>query len=234
MSFLIWTDHKNLEYLHLAKRLNSRQARWALFFTRFQFSLSYRPGSKNGKPDALSRVIALDKPVCEPEPVLPVSCFFGADQWGIGKLVSDALKDCAVLDGVPSNRLFVPVGLHPQVIHWARTSKMSCHPGVWRTLFIIRQRFWWAGMGKDVSEYVVASPVCATCKTSNQAPAGQLHPLPIPRQPWSDISLDFVTGLPPSNGNTTILTIVDPFSKMVHFVALPKLLSAKEMAEAVL
>ena len=30
--FLVWTDHKNLEYLKQAKRLNPRQARWALFF----------------------------------------------------------------------------------------------------------------------------------------------------------------------------------------------------------
>ncbi|KAI4880514.1 hypothetical protein NFI96_007308 [Prochilodus magdalenae] len=30
--FLVLTDHKNLEYLRSAKRLNSRQARWSLFF----------------------------------------------------------------------------------------------------------------------------------------------------------------------------------------------------------
>ncbi|KAM3623773.1 uncharacterized protein V6R79_015393, partial [Siganus canaliculatus] len=35
--FVVWTDHKNLEYISTAKRLNSRQARWALFFTRFNF-----------------------------------------------------------------------------------------------------------------------------------------------------------------------------------------------------
>ncbi|KAK3508503.1 hypothetical protein QTP70_031361, partial [Hemibagrus guttatus] len=47
--FQVLTDHRNLEYLHGAKRLNPRQARWALFFTRFQFMVTYRPGSKNGK-----------------------------------------------------------------------------------------------------------------------------------------------------------------------------------------
>lgn len=50
--FIVWTDHKNLEYLKTAKRLNPRQAR----FSRFNFDLSYRPGSKNLKPDALSRL----------------------------------------------------------------------------------------------------------------------------------------------------------------------------------
>lgn len=52
--FLVLTDHKNLENLHTAKRLNPRQSRWALFFTRFNFTWSYRPESKNGKADALS------------------------------------------------------------------------------------------------------------------------------------------------------------------------------------
>uniref|UniRef100_A0A673JPB4 Zgc:101569 n=1 Tax=Sinocyclocheilus rhinocerous TaxID=307959 RepID=A0A673JPB4_9TELE len=51
--FVVLTDHKNLEYLQSAKRLNPRQTRWALFFTRFDFSVTYRPGSRNTKADAL-------------------------------------------------------------------------------------------------------------------------------------------------------------------------------------
>ena len=34
--FLVWTDHKNLEYIRTAKRLNSRQARWCLFIFPIQ------------------------------------------------------------------------------------------------------------------------------------------------------------------------------------------------------
>ncbi|KAL0186184.1 hypothetical protein M9458_017854, partial [Cirrhinus mrigala] len=52
--FTLITDHKNLQYLREARRLNPRQARWALFFTRFNFTISYRPGSKNTVADALS------------------------------------------------------------------------------------------------------------------------------------------------------------------------------------
>ncbi|KAK3515019.1 hypothetical protein QTP70_003245 [Hemibagrus guttatus] len=61
--FLVLTDHRNLEYLHNAKRLNAHQARWALFFTRFHFSVSYCPGSKNGKVDALSRKYEAKSPL---------------------------------------------------------------------------------------------------------------------------------------------------------------------------
>lgn len=44
--FLISKDHKKLEYLRTAKRLNNKQARWALLFTRLNFTLSYRLGSE--------------------------------------------------------------------------------------------------------------------------------------------------------------------------------------------
>ncbi|KAK3531333.1 hypothetical protein QTP70_018132 [Hemibagrus guttatus] len=69
--FLVLTDHKNLEYLRAAKRLNPRQAHWDLFFTRFEFSISYRPGSKNTKADALSRMFAPEESPETPEPILP-------------------------------------------------------------------------------------------------------------------------------------------------------------------
>lgn len=59
-----------------------------------------------------------------------------------------------------------------------------------------------------------------------------LWPLPTPKQPWSHIVLDFVTGLPPSSGNTHILTLIDCFIKVFHFVASPKLPSALETAKS--
>lgn len=37
--FLDWTNYKNLQYLKSANRLNSGQARWALFFTWLNFFL---------------------------------------------------------------------------------------------------------------------------------------------------------------------------------------------------
>ena len=53
--FEIWTDHKNLEYFMTNQKLNRRQARWALFLSRFDFTLKHVPGTKMGKADGLSR-----------------------------------------------------------------------------------------------------------------------------------------------------------------------------------
>jgi transposase InsO family protein len=51
----VLTDHKNLQYFMTTKQLTRRQARWALFFGEFDFVLTHRPGSRNGKADILSR-----------------------------------------------------------------------------------------------------------------------------------------------------------------------------------
>lgn len=60
--------------------------------------------------------------------------------------------------------------------------------------------------------------------------AGLLQPLPAPTGVWEDISMDFVTHLPPSNGFTIILVVVDKFSKGVHLGALPTGFSAFKVA----
>jgi len=51
----IWTDHRNLKYFMMAKKLNRHQARWSLHLARFDFLLHHRPGHTMGKPDTLSR-----------------------------------------------------------------------------------------------------------------------------------------------------------------------------------
>jgi len=51
----IWTNHKNLEYFIMAKKLNHCQARWSLHLARFDFLLHHRPERTMGKLDTLSR-----------------------------------------------------------------------------------------------------------------------------------------------------------------------------------
>ncbi|KAI4887112.1 hypothetical protein NFI96_003142 [Prochilodus magdalenae] len=71
--FVVWTDHKNLAYIKQAKHLNPRQARWSLFFGQFDFVLTYRLGSKNLKPDALSCQWAPPEACPDQQSILPVS-----------------------------------------------------------------------------------------------------------------------------------------------------------------
>jgi len=53
--FEIWLDHKNLEYFMSNQKLNRRQARSALYLSRFDFILKHVSGSRMGRVDRLSR-----------------------------------------------------------------------------------------------------------------------------------------------------------------------------------
>ncbi|XP_061693915.1 uncharacterized protein LOC133510172 isoform X2 [Syngnathoides biaculeatus] len=114
--FLVLMDHKNLKYLKTSKRRNSRQTRWALFFTRFRFTMSYRPGSENGKSDALSRIYKGER--CKPNHalILPDTCFVSTFTWEIEVQVNEALKDSPSPAGCPANRLYAVPPLRGKVI----------------------------------------------------------------------------------------------------------------------
>jgi len=53
--FEVWTDHKNLEYFIKVQELNWRQARWALYLSRFDFTLKHVLGVRIKKADGLNK-----------------------------------------------------------------------------------------------------------------------------------------------------------------------------------
>jgi len=50
----VFSDHQNLEYFTTTEVLNRQQAHWVQELAGINFKIYYRPGVKNGKPDALS------------------------------------------------------------------------------------------------------------------------------------------------------------------------------------
>ena len=78
----VFTDHKNLAYLESTKRLNPRQARWSLFFSRFNFVVTFRPGVKNVKADALSCCFPGGGNFEDPGPILTEGVVVSASKSG--------------------------------------------------------------------------------------------------------------------------------------------------------
>lgn len=86
-------------------------------------------------------------------------------------------------------------------------------------------------MKRHIKEIDRICEVCHVHKVATSTPAGLLGPLPIPKQIWSDVSMDLVDGLPNSKGKTSSLVVVDCLSKHAHFSALSHPYSAATIAQ---
>jgi hypothetical protein len=76
----VYTDHRGLEWFANNRPINRRQARWALELDGYDFVIVYRPGVRNGKPDALSRRSEY-RPEKGGQDYQPVQRVFKKGQW---------------------------------------------------------------------------------------------------------------------------------------------------------
>ena len=67
------------------------------------------------------------------------------------------------------------------------------HFGVVKTLDELHEHFYWPKMKKDVQRICDKCITCRKTKSRTQ-PHGLYTPLPVPKEPWVDISMDFVLG----------------------------------------
>ena len=111
------------------------------------------------------------------------------------------------------------------------SSLQAGHSGYLRTYLRLSRSFAWPRMRKEVKRFVAE---CDQCQRQNYEaihPPGLLNPLPIPENTWFDISMDFVDGLPLSNGKSSIMVVVDRLSKYGHFLAISHPYTAAGIAE---
>ena len=85
-------------------------------------------------------------------------------------------------------------------------------------LNMICWHYYWPGMRKEVEPYLRNCYMCKCAKASWDAYNSLLQSLPVPEKLWVDLTIDFVVGLPKSQGFDAILMVIDQFLKKKHYI----------------
>jgi hypothetical protein len=124
--------------------------------------------------------------------------------------------------------------LTTKLISSYHASAMGGHSGAQATYHRLKRMFEWKGMKGEVEDFIKQCSVYQQAKHERQHPVGLLQLFPIPAGAWQDITMDFIEGLPRSDGSNAILVVVDKFTKYAHFIPMEHPFTAHQVTSAVL
>ncbi len=108
------------------------------------------------------------------------------------------------------------VDLRQELIRLTHDAPYAGHPGIGKTLELLKRTYSWRGMKKDVSYYIKTCTACQQSKIFPTKKTGLLQPIPPSSAPWEEVTADLIIGLPSSKGYDSILVVVDRFTKRAH------------------
>lgn len=102
-------------------------------------------------------------------------------------------------------------------------------------LAVLQRFYYWPQMQATVKEYISSCDICQRTKSPWHKPYGELNLLPLPKRLWSELTMDFITGLPPARRRGAvydlILVVVDWYTKVATYIPTQKTITAPELAE---
>ena len=111
-------------------------------------------------------------------------------------------------------------------------SPSSGHPGFFKTLCLLKEHYWWPRMSTMVKQFIDRCTACQQMKLDT-------HPTAVPLMqikshahwPFQQITMDFITDLPPSDGFDSIFIVVSQgLTKGVILMPCNKTITAAETA----
>jgi RNase H-like domain found in reverse transcriptase/Integrase zinc binding domain/Chromo (CHRromatin Organisation MOdifier) domain len=256
---IVYSDHARLEHFTSVQRLNRRQYRWLEKLSDFHFRILHRAGRLLVKPDALSR--RADYVPSDSHPLhgtnflqlfqrlqIDTLSVVTSDSAWLDRVVAatsisdtwrlfqegDLGNDYTTMDGLLlfKDAIYLPSEeLQVEAFLQCHSSPAAGHFGVSKTVELLSREYWFPKMRSKVRKFIGHCDTCRRAKPVRHSPFGLLQPLPVPSERWTDISMDFITDLPLSQGYDCLLVFKDRLTKMAHLVPTLKSASAEDVAQ---
>ncbi|GJY39911.1 retrotransposon-related protein [Tanacetum coccineum] len=208
--------HTFLKYLLDQRITTPTQMKWIPKLMGFDYEIVYKKGVENVVADALSRV-QQDATMFQIQVTTLFSELYARIQleWEKDEELHKQNKE---LEANPS----------------CAKHYFGGHLGIQVTTKKMCAMVYWKKMRKQIKQFIRDCDVCQRNKPELVPYPGLLQPLPIPQGVWTEISMDFIDGLPMSKGRIVILVIVDRLSKYSYFIPLTHPYTAIQVAQAFL
>ncbi|GFT32191.1 retrovirus-related Pol polyprotein from transposon 17.6 [Trichonephila clavipes] len=219
--FTVFTDHKPLTYAFRQKsdKCSPRQIRQLDFISQFTTNIVHISGSDNIAANVLSRVSAITFPS-----QIDYDCIAETQQTDqelhtlIASGTSLELKKVTFPNSSTEIMCDLSTGTaRPYIPKQHRQDVFSAmhnlsHPGIRRSVHLMKQRFVWPSISSDVAKWARHCLACQKSKIHRHT-RSPLSSFQEPSQRFDHVHLDPIGPLPPSNGYTYCLTMIDHFSK---------------------
>lgn len=221
---VIFTDHKNLLTFTTTKALQRRHTRWCEEIGQYKFRIVYTPGKDNGRADALSRRHDIAGTKATVETAI------------LHKNPDGSLGPMRTLNAISKTTMDVPEELQNEIIRQHHDDPVHGHPGIRRTMELIQRNYGFPRIKEKVTTYIKRCADCQRNKHDTHAPYGEMQAMELPSEPWADIAMDFVTGLPESKDPVTgvsyngIMVNVCRFTKEAEYIPFRDSFTAVQLA----
>lgn len=224
--FIVYTDHKPLTTAMTSTSERSpRQTRHLEFISQFTTNIQHIKGKNNVVADFLSRIDEPELASLKVNLELKALVELQKNDEEIQELLQRqdekskySLKEidlplslgklwCDVSTG--QNRPFIPEPFRRAIFEQLHSLS---HPGIRGTRKLVTSRYFWPSVNKDVNHWTRSCIPCQRAKFVRhvRSPVGKFK---APSSRFEHIHIDLVGPLPCSNGFTSILTVVDRFTR---------------------
>ena len=151
--------------------------------------------------------------------------------------IKSKLTDWQHSDGIYryQDKIYIPENseLRHKIIKTYHDSPHAGHPGRFKTLELVKRDYWWPGMNTTIKKWVEGCATCQQMKINTHPTRPGIQPIKSQAtRPFQQVTCDFITNLPPSNGYDSIMVVVDHgLSKGVVYTPCTKKIDALGTAQ---